>query len=331
VAETGAVGDPHILDRSMSTVVVFAPSPMLTVTVEQGAGEDAEIHLHAGGQGFWVARMAAALGAQPTICVPLGGETGTVLEPLLANASVEVLSVPVGAPNGCYIHDRRTGSRTEVAATPSAALQRHELDALYGAALTAGLMADVTLLTGPRHEKILPAEIYTRLASDLRGNGRLVLADLSGPALAAALEGGVDLLKLSSDEAFSEGLARGDSTSAVIDAVRRLHQRGASDVLISRAAEPAIALVGGRVLEIAGPRFQPLDPSGAGDSMFAALGVGLADGLDREAALRLSVAAGALNVTRHGLGSGQRGDVDRLLDSVVVTPVPAGESGLPGP
>ena len=40
---------------------VFAPDPLLTVTVEAGADGD-EIHLHAGGLGFWMAQMIANLG-----------------------------------------------------------------------------------------------------------------------------------------------------------------------------------------------------------------------------------------------------------------------------
>ena len=39
---------------------MFAPFPVLTVTIEQrGNGDD--IHVHAGGQGFWIARMLATL------------------------------------------------------------------------------------------------------------------------------------------------------------------------------------------------------------------------------------------------------------------------------
>ncbi len=302
-------------------MAVLAPSPVLTVTVESGAGDQPEIHLHGGGQGFWVSRMAASLGVEVTICAPLGGESGTVLAPLMRTAGITLREVRADASNGCYIHDRRSGTRAEVAATRSDTLHRHEIDELFGATLTVGLSSDVTLLTGPLHDEIVPAEIYTRLAADLRQNGRTVLADLTGPPLQAALEGGVDLLKLSSEELVREGLAPSEAITAIVGGVRELHERGAADVLISRAAEGAIALAGGRLLEITGPRFTPFDPRGAGDSMFAALGVGVADGLELEDALRLAVAAGGLNVTRHGLGSGQRTDIDRLAGSVAIAPL----------
>ena len=46
----------------------------------------------------------------------------------------------------------------------------------------------------------------------------------------------------------------------------------------------------------------PIDQSGAGDSMTAALAFARASGLAPEETLKLAVAAGAMNVTRHGLG-----------------------------
>jgi 1-phosphofructokinase len=38
----------------MSDVTIFAPSPTLTVTVEEHDGEP-DVHVHAGGQGVWQA------------------------------------------------------------------------------------------------------------------------------------------------------------------------------------------------------------------------------------------------------------------------------------
>ncbi len=47
------------------TVSVFAPALLLGVIVEAGRdGAGPEIHLHPGGQGFWVARMLVRLGEE---------------------------------------------------------------------------------------------------------------------------------------------------------------------------------------------------------------------------------------------------------------------------
>jgi sugar/nucleoside kinase (ribokinase family) len=67
-------------DRSQprGRIAVFAPSPLLTITIEPGADRP-DVHLHADGKGFWVARLAATLGADVTLCCALGGEPGRVL------------------------------------------------------------------------------------------------------------------------------------------------------------------------------------------------------------------------------------------------------------
>ena len=65
---------PDATDADTRSACVFAPSPLLTVTVEDAAGGGSEVHLHAGGQGFWIDRMLVALGLDTELCVPLGGE-----------------------------------------------------------------------------------------------------------------------------------------------------------------------------------------------------------------------------------------------------------------
>jgi 1-phosphofructokinase len=56
-------------------LAVFAPSPIVTVTVEEAAAGRPEINFHPDGQGFWVARMAARLGASVVLCAAVGGES----------------------------------------------------------------------------------------------------------------------------------------------------------------------------------------------------------------------------------------------------------------
>ncbi len=308
-----------------SSLVVFTPSPLLTVTVEEADTPGQEIHLHAGGQGFWVARMAALLGVEVSLCCALGGESGAVLRALIARENVELLSVDCAASNGVYIHARRGGVREQVARTASKRLSRHEADELYGLALSAGLDANVVLLTGADPSSVLDSEIYRRLAGDLRSNGARVIADLAGAALKAALAGGIDLLKISEEEVLNEGLAHSASVTDLMEALRRLHESGAQTVLISRAEEPALVLDGasGRYLDLVGPRVEALEPRGTGDSMFAALGASLAGGEELDAALRLAMAAGCLNATRHGLGTGTRQQIQQLSSHIEITELTA--------
>jgi 1-phosphofructokinase len=266
--------------------------------------------------------MAARLGARVNLCVPLGGETGAVLESLLMVDGISVLSVETEGANGAYIHDRRGGEREVIAETSSPCLTRHELDDLYGVTLAAGLDSDAVLITGPRNEGVLPAEVFERLGRDLRTNGRPVLADLSGGPLTATLRGGVTFLKVSDEDLVADHRLGDRDLRSTVEAVRNLHAEGAVNVLISRSAEPALLLADETPFEVQSPHFAPVDEHGAGDSLFAGVGVAIAAGLPIEAAVKLGVAAGALNVARHGLGTGHMREVARLAEEVRVDPLP---------
>lgn len=300
---------------------MLAPSPLLTITIEPGADRP-EVHVHAGGQGFWVARLAATLRAEVTLCCALGGEPGRVLKGLIEDEPVSLRAATAGTPNGVYIHDRRSGSRVEVVSVDSRALERHATDELYGIALGAGLDADVTMVTGCQPPDIVGADLYRRLASDLRANGKVVIADLTGPPLRATLQGGVELLRLSEEELLRNGYAASNSPAGIVAAAQRLHTAGAHRVLVSRGSAPALLIdgPGAAQVELVPPVFEALDHRGTGDSMFAATGVGLARGMSMIEALRLGMAAGSLNATRRGLGTGTREEIERLAAHVTVRP-----------
>jgi 1-phosphofructokinase len=300
--------------------MIFAPAPQLTITIEATAGGD-DIHLHAGGQGIWQARMITSLGVPVTLCTSLGGETGRVLRPLLAGDRTDLRVVKGGASNGAYVHDRRGGSREQVAETPGEPMARHELDELYSLALSEGLNASVCLLSGPAEPRIAPADTYRRLAGDLRRNGARVAADLTGDHLAAVLDGRPTFVKVSHEELISDGRAKGDEPDQIVQAMRELHAGGAESVVVSRADQPALALLEGEVFEVIMPKLEPADPRGAGDSMTAGVSAVLARGGDIAEAVRTGAAAGALNVTRHGLGSGRADAIKNMIGHIELRPV----------
>jgi 1-phosphofructokinase len=317
-AQQGEVGTD--LQGEVS-VCVFSPSPLFTITIEAGPDDEPEVHFHAGGQGFWIARMVNRLGARALLCAPLGGESGVVLRTLIEQEGIALKAIPVRGWNGGYVHDRRAGERQTLAEMPCARLSRHELDDLYDTVLVAGLDAGVAVLTGPAEPRVLPAETYQRLARDLAGNGASVVADLSGEVL-RAVSGGIEFLKVSHIDFIDARYAQDESHQSLAKAARHLKEAsGAANVIVSRAEQPALALVEGRLLEVIAPNFQALDHRGAGDSMTAGLAVGCAKGLDPEATLRLAAAAGALNVTRHGLGTGRWDSIEVVAERIDVRPL----------
>lgn len=299
-------------------LAILAPAPLLTITIEVGDGRDDEIHVHPGGQGYWVARLAAELGAEVTMCASFGGETGVVVADLLGRATVTVVPTEVAGSNGAYVHDRRHGERTVVATTEAGALDRHEVDDLFGSALAAGAAAGTLVLAGLPTNDILTTGFYTRLTAGARRAGATVVADVSGGVLAEVLEGGVDVLKVSDEElARDHWLHEEDASEAeVLEAMAAVHEAGAEAVVVSRAASGTLVLAGGEIHEASAPRVEVVDPAGAGDSLTAAMAVTVAAGGSVLDGVRLGTAAAALNVTRHGLGSGRLADIEAFASKI---------------
>lgn len=300
-------------DAMAPRIAIFSPSLLFTVTIEQQPDGCPEIHFHPGGQGYWVARMVATLGARPVLCAPVGGESGRVLESLLAG-SVELRAVPTMRPNGSYVHDRRDGRRQVLAEVLAPALTRHEADDLYDLFVGEALRADAAVLTGAR-PGVLHEGTWARLARDLAGLGRPVVVDVSGGAL-RTLRGGVTVLKVSACELVWSGYCDDEREHSLARAARALLAQGAERVVVSRGDEPALVFSPDFVRQVRGPRLAVVEPSGAGDSLTAALAVVLARGGRLDEGLRLGSAAGALSVTRHGLGGGVRSSIETLADHV---------------
>ena len=307
----------------MSEVTLCAPSPLLTVPVEDDP-DGPQVHIHAGGQGVWQARMLIRLGIEVTMCSVLTGEAGSVVRHLLEDEGIRVDAVMRDGRGAAYVHDRRSGERRELVLEPGDPLGRHELDELYGRVLGNAMRSRATILSGPADDATLPADTYRRLACDLRTAGALVVADLAGERLTATVAGGVDVLKVSDEELLADGRIPGpnadhrdasddgETVAAIIAAMRELRDAGARSVVVTRADEPLLVGDDTGFLEVTPLRLEVADHRGAGDSLLAGLVAGLARGEPLREAVTLGAAAGALNVTRHGLGTGGGDAVDGL-------------------
>jgi 1-phosphofructokinase len=109
--------------------------------------------------------MARSLGCDVVVCGPFGGESGAVTRSILERDGFPLAAVDVAAPNAAHVEEGRSDERRSIVHTEPGALDRHELDDLYGVALKAAADAAVVVLTGSVWDHVLPAETFGRLAS----------------------------------------------------------------------------------------------------------------------------------------------------------------------
>lgn len=310
-------------------VAVFGPDPLLSVTVEARGGED-DLHVHPAGQGVWVARMLAEMGAAPVLCGLIGGETGTALRGLLERMPIELRLVPTQGASGAYLVDRRHGERQALANSPRPAPARHELDDLVAVTCGAALDTGRLVVCNPFPAEGFPLEVYETVAAAAEASGVELLVDLSSPRLERVLPYRPYLVKLNDWElaAYVSGPVDGPRA---LEAAARLQHAGAQNVVVTRAGDPILVVAdGAEPYEILPPRFERGFREGCGDSMMGALAAVRGQGGSLGEALVVGAGAGAANFLRHGLGTGRREAVLALARHVVVAPRdPIAPSGRP--
>ncbi len=313
------------LPSELPTVVVYGPDPLLSVTIES-RGSDTDVHVHAAGQGVWVARMAGELGARPVLCCLSGGETGTLLGPLLSQLPGDVRVTETTGSSGAYVVDRRSGQRQVLANSTRPAPERHEVDDLVVSTCVAAMASDVTVLCNPYPAEGLPNETYETIAADVRGAGVPLIVDLSSPRLERTLPYGPDLVKLN-DWELAEYVRGPVDGPRLLTGACRLRDAGARAVAVTRAGEPILVLPGDdEPFEIVPPVLPRGRREGCGDSMMGAIAAAWARGLGLQSALVLGAAAGSCNFLRHGLGSGRRDTIEELTQYITVRPARTGRA-----
>jgi 1-phosphofructokinase len=244
-----------------------------------------------------------------------------MLRAAIEQAGIGLRAVDMAAANGVSIHDRRGGDLEEIVDVPGSPLTRHEVDELYGAALVEALGAHVCVLAGAAEPPVAAPSLYERLTRDLRNNNRCVVADVAGPYLHAVVAGGVSVLKVSVEQLQDDGLVADDSDAAVVNCAEELRAAGAGAVVVTRADQGLIAATDSGIFAARAPEVTVVEARGAGDSLTAGIATVLGRGGGLDDGVRVGTAAGVLNVTRRGLGTGSRREIEELARTVELRPL----------
>ncbi|TDD68228.1 ribokinase [Jiangella aurantiaca] len=281
----------------------------LVVTVDRapGRGETVtglEFTTVPGGKGANQALAAARAGGDVAFLGAVGDDDfGRRVTALLAGDGVDVSGLVVSdQPTGtAHITVDGTGDNS-IVVVPGANGTVTSLTDAHRAALDA---AEIVLL-----QLELPLPLVTAAAEYARSRGvRVMLTPAPAVPLPPALLAAVDVLVPNEHEA---ALLAG--VADPVAAARSLAAAG-GDVVVTLGARGALRVRAGAVTAVQAFAVDAVDTTAAGDTFAGVLAVGLAAGLDWDAALRRASAAAALSVRRPGASSSMphRAEIDAFL------------------
>jgi tagatose 6-phosphate kinase len=309
-------------------IVVVCLNPALDVTHHvtvvdwSGVNRPAAVYARPGGKGVNVARTLHALRADALLLGLAGGTTGSGLAAELRQSGIPAAFTPIAGDTRrtFTVVDGRGPTALfnepgpEVSTAEFAAFLRQYREALAGASAVA--------LSGSLPPG-LPAGAYATLIETATAAGVPTLLDTHGPALALGVAAGPDIVKPNLEELQPLASRRlstplGLDWPAVAAAATRLREAGAGSVVASLGPEGLLADTADGRWVARPPATVAGNPTGAGDSVTAALVDGLA--LDRpwDERLRHAVALGAASVAAPVAGEFAHADYVNGLDGATV-------------
>lgn len=311
----------------MSTILTLTPNPALDAHTDLDRLEAnrklrcGPLSYDPGGGGVNVARAIRELGGEARAWVAEGGPTGAMLCRLMRAEGLEAVDFDTGFDTRLSMTVRETASGDLYRFVPPGP----SLDAACTDRLLAHLGdclkgADWVVLSGSMPPEPGP-DLARRIAQAVRKAGGRLIADTSGDALHAVLEGRPCVLHIDEHEATDLAGRRTETLQQAAETAKALVDQGRAEIVIATAgAEGAgVASPDGR-WGFRPPHVEVNSAVGAGDSFVAALTLWLARGKSLPDAARAGVAAAAAAVTTGGTELCRREDVERLLPEVTGGP-----------
>ncbi|MFD5465165.1 1-phosphofructokinase family hexose kinase [Kitasatospora sp. NPDC127059] len=285
----------------------------------------------AGGKGVNVARVLAALGHDAVATGFAGGATGHLLRADLAGAGLREEFVPIGGTT------RRTVTVVEESAgdatvflEPGPVVSSDEWSQFTVRYRRLLRTAEAVVLSGSLPPGV-PPDAYGTLVALAVDAGVPAVLDAEGPALLAGLAAGPALVKPNAAELVATA-----GPVAPLAGARKLRAAGARAVAVSLGPGGLLLSSPEGDWRARPPQRVRGNPTGAGDSVVAALTAGLVAGTPWPERLAHAVALAAATVLAPLAGSFAPADHQRLLGEVTVRPVypappPSSAQGAPCP
>ncbi len=275
-----------------------------------------------GGGGINVARVIRRLGGDARAIYPVGGAIGSLLRQLLDHEGVASQTWAIaGETREDFFVDEIAAGKQYRFILPGPRLDAFEWQQCLKLVSALDPFPRHLVASGSLPEGV-PQDFYARVARIARQRGAGLVLDTSGPALAAAVAEGVDLIKPNLREMRELSGSEPSDAYAWEAAAKALVAGGkVATVALTMGHLGAALVTRNEVLRAPPIPITPRSAVGAGDSFLAGLIWRLSSGASREDAFRLAVAAGAAALINPGTELCRMEDVERLAAEVTVEKV----------
>lgn len=276
-----------------------------------------DTHRDPGGGGINVARVLIRCGLNCQALYPAGGILGRLLHRLLDDEGVPSIAIDIGSETReSFTVLERSSGREYRFVLPGPRLEPREWQACLDRVAEypqplAYVVASGSLPPGA------PDDFYARLARIARERDSRMVLDASGPALAAALDEGVYLVKPNLRELRElSGKALEDEDEWFLAASELVSSGKAQVVALSLGHRGALLVAADVQLRARALSVPIASTVGAGDSFLAAIVWRLAGGSGLAEAFRHGVAGGAAALLSPGTSLARKEEIERLAGLV---------------
>jgi 1-phosphofructokinase len=254
-------------------IVTLTPTPSIdrTVTLDRlvrgAVNRTSAARVEASGKGVNVTRVLVARGFRSIAVVPAGGAEGEQLLALLAADGIQTRAIASERPVRVNLSVVLPGGETTKLNEPGAVLSSGEQAALLTAARDACVVSRARWLV---ISGSLPAgadDLVVAAVAAGHAVGASVAVDTSGPALAAAIEAGADLVAPNGDELAAISGRQVATPAAATEVAQRFAPK--AFVLVSMGADGAVLVTPNGSWHAVPPPVEVVNTVGAGDSLLA--------------------------------------------------------------
>jgi 6-phosphofructokinase 2 len=277
-----------------------------------------------GGGGINVARVAFRLGAKVTAIYPASGAIGRLLHRLLEREGIESLVTPSHAETreNFTAYEDESGEQFRFV-LPGSPLHRAEYEAILYELDNFKAQPKLVVASGSVPPGV-PVDFFAQIAAIAKKRGAKAVIDTSGPALKAAIDEGVYLVKPNLNELSELCRKPLDTDAARIAACRDMIRAGEAEVVALTLGEDGAMLVTrDHVWRAQSMQIEAVSTVGAGDSFLGGMVAALARDEPLEQAFRMAVAAGFAAVMRPGTELCHEEDVLALLPRLKINEIAA--------